>query len=208
MKRALVVLAILILPSLALCQEDPAERNNLHLGLMWGIPQGDPKVTIGGARSRVEIDNDTGYYLDYEIKFTDVIGLEFGAAWIEYDVDLSSGPFQGALGKLKVKPFTANLLFHPNAKAPVDFYIGGGFAYVAFSDLRVKPPLRGVLGEDQIGLDKDKTFNVQTGVNIKFGDSHAGLNFDAKYIKATADADVGEFKVDPIHLGAALLIRW
>jgi len=206
MKKALVVLGILLLPSLAFC-DDPAERNNIHVGYLWVNPQGDPKVDIGGTRSRLEIDNGSGWYLDYEVKFTDVIGLDLGAAWFKNDIDVSSGN-KGHLGKLTTKPFTANILFHPNAKAPVDFYVGGGFAYVAFKDMRVKPQFRGILNEDQIGLDKDTTVGAQAGVNIKFGDSHLGLNFDAKYIKASAGADVGDIDLDPVMLGGALLIRW
>lgn len=207
MKKALVVLAILLLPSLALCDDNAAARNNLHLGYMFSNPQGDPKVDINGSRSRLEIDNANGWYLDYEWKFTDVLGLDFGGAYAKHDVDISDGPFKGALGKIKVKPFTANLLFHPNAKAPIDFYVGGGFAYVAFNDLRLKPQLRGPLGEDQIGLDKDTTFDIQAGINVIFGD-HFGINIDGKYIKTTASGDVGDIDIDPVNVGAAFAFRW
>jgi hypothetical protein len=192
--------------------DDEHYRNNLQLGLTYSNPLADPKIDLTTGRESLEVDKDTGFYVGYEVKLTHILGLRFGFASQEYDLDVSSGPARGHLGGLETKPFTANLLLHPRSRAPIDFYIGGGFAYVTYGGLSVPAKYQNLFADDpsvsKLNFDNDKTVNAELGANFKFGDSHFGLNIDGQYIKTTAASDHVDVKVDPFTAGAALLFYW
>ena len=197
-----------------LAGDNDSKKNNLDLGANYSHPLGNPKLDLVTGRESVEVDRDNGFYVNYERKLSKVVGLKFGFASNEYDLDVSSGPLQGNLGSLKTRPLTANLLFHPSSGAPVDFYFGGGFAYVKYGDIDVRSRFQLAFADvfpgrvTQLDPDDDKTWNTELGLNIKFGDSPLCLNLNGQYIKTTAATNHGDFKVDPINAGAALLIRW
>lgn len=207
------VLAMAFVPAASAADE---QNNRVHVGVTLSHPLADPKLEVdpsGGSipgfssKERLEVDNDNGFFFDYERMIAKKLGLKFGANFNKYDLDVSSGPRQGHFGELKQTPLTVNLLFHPAPLSHTDFYIGGGFAYVLNKKIDIENDF-GPGGRNALDVDDDKTWNAQLGVDFRFGDSNFGLNLDAKYIKQSADSELGDIQVDPLIGGAALAIRW
>jgi len=215
MKKSVLIVSFIASTALALAPIASAaeeQKNRIHGGVSFVSAQGDPKIDVdeGGGdieHVRAEIDDDWGFYADYERMIADKWGIKFGANWSDQDVDISGGTTTGHFGSLQATPITANILFHPAPLSHVDFYIGGGFAYVMFDDIHIENDFGGG-GRDTLEIDDDTTWNAQLGVDFRFGDSPFGLNLDAKYIKMSGDSELGDLKVDPLIAGAALAIRW
>src|SRR5262249_31754918 len=210
MKGAAMRKSLLILPATALMvlalapAADAAEEQNnrFHAGMTYVDPNGNPKLDVEVApgvveHARAEIDKDTGFYADYERMIASKLGLKFGANWNKYDIDISGGDRSGHFGELKATPLYANLLFHPAPLSHTDFYIGGGFAYVLYSDVTIENDF-GPGGRKVLDVDDDQTWNAQLGVDFRFGDSPFGLNIDAKYIKTSGDSELGALDVEPL----------
>src|SRR5438093_3442156 len=99
-------------------------------------------------------------------------------------------------------PIAMNLLFHPNPRGVFDVYLGGGAAYVRFSDLG---RIRG--GSERI--PDQVTWNAEIGLDIKFGDGRFGLNLNGSYLDARASEGYSrEIDVLPFNLGATLSCHW
>lgn len=215
MRKYLLILPLTALLAMALAPAATAaeeQKNRIHGGVAFVSAQGDPKIDVEVApgvveHARAEVDDDWGWYADYERMIASKWGLKFGANWSEQDIDVSGGDRTGHFGALQAIPLTANILFHPAPLSHVDFYVGGGFAYVMFDDMDIDNDF-GPGGRDTLDIDDDKTWNAQIGVDFRFGDSAFGLNLDAKYIQMSGDSELGDIEVDPLIAGAALAIRW
>jgi len=205
----IAMMGLILVPAAAGAEE---QNNRVHAGVTYVKAQGDPKLDVETSPGvvehvRAEIDDDYGFYADYERMIARKWGLKFGANWNKQDVDISSGDRHGHLGELKVTPLTANILFHPAPESHVDFYVGGGFAYVLYSGMDLENEF-GPGGREKLDIDDDQTWNAQLGFDFRFGDSPFGLNLDLKYILTSGDTELGDIKVDPLIAGAALAIRW
>jgi len=207
---SMIALTVMALAPAAVAAEE--QNNRIHGGVSFVTAQGDPKLdveTFPGVteHARAEIDDDWGFYADYERMIYKKFGLKFGVNWSEQDIDISGGDRTGHFGSIQATPITANIMFHPAPLSHVDFYVGGGFAYVMYDKISIKNDF-GPGGRTELDVDDDQTWNAQLGVDFRFGDSPFGLNLDAKYIKTSGDSELGAIDVNPLIAGAALAIRW
>lgn len=196
--------ALVLVPAAAAAEE---QKNRIHGGVSFVSAQGDPKIEVDDENVRAEVDDDWGFYADYERMIASKWGLKFGAHFQEQDVDISGGDTTGNLGSLKATPLTANILFHPAPLSHVDFYVGGGFAYVMFDKIELNNDITAG-GRDSLDIDDDKTWNAQLGVDFRFGDSPFGINLDLKYIQMSGDSELGDIEVDPLIASGGIAIRW
>lgn len=215
MRKCVPILSMIALTTMALAPAANAaeeQKNHVHGGLTYVHALSDPKLDVEVApgvveHARAEIDDDYGYYVDYERMVASKLGIKFGAMWNDQDVDISGGDRTGHFGSVQMTPLTANLLFHPAPLSHTDFYIGGGFAYVMYDKIDIEDEF-GPGGRTQLDLDDDPTWNAELGLDIRFGDSIFGLNLDAKYIKTAGDSELGALDINPLIGSAALAIRW
>ena len=191
--KVVVVAALLSLVPAAFAAD---QKNIVRGGLFYSHPTGD----FSEAGARFEPDNAIGVQGSYERKLSDLIGINFLAGYVNYDVDVKVGGFSAKFAEQPALPLSANLLFHPIRNKNVDWYIGPGVSYVQYDDADVESRF----GGGKVKSSNDTALGVQTGLDIKFGDGVWGLNLDLQYIRTSAD----DLDVDPINFGVGVAIRF
>jgi outer membrane protein W len=173
------------------------DKNVLRFDAIYSYPMGstdDNGVTT-------EADKAFGAGLSYESRVTDLVGIQFGAGWTDHDIEVEAAGSDDTLGSLSVWPLYANVLIHPVERSDsVDWYFGGGFAYVIYDSLK----LESAYGGGNRALDNDPTWTIRTGLDFKFGDGAWALNVDAQYFASSVEG----IKVDPVNFGVGLAYRF
>ena len=191
----LVVLAALLLGLTTFATAD--DKNVLRFNAIYSYPLGsseDNGVTT-------EADAAFGAGISYEARITDLAGIQFGAGWSDHDLNVESGGSEATLGSASVWPLYANVLIHPVDRTDsVDWYIGGGFAYVIYDSL----DLSSEFGGGSRALGNDPTWTLRTGLDFKFGDGSWALNVDAQYLASSVEG----MSIDPINFGVGLAYRF
>ena len=153
------------------------DANVLRGDVYYSFPTG--QITVYGAE--VEADNSFGVDLSYERRLSDVVGLQFGAGWTDYDINAKGPDIDEKVASVSVIPLYAGMLFHPLGRGKtIDWYIGPQIAYMNYGD---------VDAEDDGGkapVSDDFTWAMRTGVDVLFGEGKIGLNFDIQYYQTSA----------------------
>jgi outer membrane protein len=110
------------------------------------------------------------------------------------------------IGELKHLPPTLTLQYHFSGLGPFRPYVGTGLNYTRFSSVKFDPAVKSAL---QPSIKKDSTgFAIQVGVDYLLTE-RMSLNLDVKKVQIRTDvrsasSKVGEFKADPLLIGAGL----
>lgn len=194
-----------LLGSVAMAEDT---SNTFRFDVFYSFPTSDQTVLD----ATVESDNNIGVDLSYERRVTDVLGMQFGIGYVDYDVKATlPGGSEEDIASVAVMPFYANLLFHPISRTSmIDWYIGPGFSYLNWQDVEYD-------NAPSSSVDDELTWNARTGIDIKFGEGRFGINLDVQYTHAVAgnglqyfdgngDFHTKDFKVEPYN--AAVGFTW
>jgi hypothetical protein len=163
-------------------------------------PLGDGTILFFDGTARTEADSALGFGIDYEYRWSDLLGFSLSASSVRHDVELHlggdtwlideitgellfSGPINesGVVGDVSATPVTLGVHFHLNNGGRSDIYAGPLLAFVLFGDLDVE-------GEST-SFQNDFTYGVVFGIDIPFRDSPWSFNGKLQYLDATADIE-------------------
>ncbi len=185
------------------------EANVLRGDILYSFPTG--QITVSGAQ--VEADNTFGVDISYERRLTDIVGLQFGAGWADYDINAKGSGIDEKVASVSVIPAYAGILFHPLGRGKtVDWYIGPQFAYMNYGDVDAEEG-------GKAAVDDDFTWAMRTGVDVMFGDGKIGLNLDIQYYQTSAvnalkyydsngDYRTKSIVINPYNLNVGVVFRF
>src|SRR5262245_1789150 len=203
------------------------ERNIFRTVIYYSYPTATtdvPIVVVGGPggpefvpNANFEAQEAPGCTISYERKIVDFLGVSIGASWVryEYEATLDETATQTTfvrLGDQTVNPFMATVLWHPLKRSIVDWYVGAGYAYVRYGDLR-----NDFTGE-KFESDSDSGFVAQTGFDFVLRGKHpkeSGLrwavNFDVRYIDTQSTgvlANSQGIEINPLDFSLGVAARF
>jgi hypothetical protein len=190
-KRALIAMgAGLILPAVSLAQ---SADDAWHVWLSSTMPQSNFSGQVGGIPAVIEADSTVGVGFSYEIRYSDLIGLDMGISAHDFDLDLNvPGLGGGRLGSAAMLPITFGLNLHFGGDK-VDFHIAPVAAYVTWGDLQVN-------GGGSASVDSEFSLGLDFGVDIPVGDKGWNVAVGASYLQAQVADPSFTIDVDPIML--------
>lgn len=158
-------------------------------------PTGDYEENLFGFVTTVEAESTIALGVGYEVRFSDLIGLDLGMQVADIDFELAIAGFGSIeLGSATVIPIVAGLYLHPFSGERVDLHLGPTAAYVVWGDFE----------SDQLGesgsLDSELTFGFDLGVDVEVGENDWLVTFGAGYLKTAADDGEVEIDVDPVMI--------
>ncbi len=176
----------------------------------WVDLSGDDLVVEDpdGDYSLGSFDSDTGYGGAVNLFITRRLSAEIALTEVKPEGRIQFGGGT-AVGELDMLPITGMLQYHFNPEGNLDFYVGGGVAYVLFDEF--KSDDLGDLGIDKIDFEND--YGTVWGAGMSFGLA-GGLAVvaDAKYVPTdnSVTTNVGDATVElsPLILTAGVQIRF
>lgn len=184
MRRSLLLAVGLAFISATVLAAPAQAQDSKHL-LRFG---GGLYATTGDANDIS--DNGLGAWVNYERRLSERYGLEFMAAYVDYDSILD------ILGGISLTPLTASFNVHLTPEAGGDFYIAPTIGY-AWLDFDREP-----LGID-IGLD-DRSENgfawgATAGIDVPMGEGKWFFTASGRYL--SVDLESGSFNNVVVHVG-------
>jgi len=167
----------------------------------------------------LDVESDLGFTAGLNVFFGDRISLDVTAGVFEPEASidlptLTAGrlrPLQiqrATVGKVKMIPLTAALLYHFAPEGKFDVYVGGGVEYILLGDFDNADDV----DFEEIDFEDDLGGMINAGMNIGFGRNLA-LKLDAKYValgdpvKTSGDIPL-ELELKPLTLSAGLSFRF
>ena len=192
------VLLVLCLPAGAV--ED--KPNVLRLGPLFSEPTS--KSVDSGVRFKA--DSSVGGQFDFEHRFGEHMGWFLSVEWLSYDIKASvPGSSKVKIGTFDVSPVSFGYLYHFILDKPLDFYAGGGAAWLPFSNLKVEPGFG-----DDLDIENGLAWVLDTGLEWKLGKAKRwGLDLDVRYV--SIKADVVRFtllSVKPVNAAVGVTYRY
>jgi outer membrane protein W len=155
------------------------DANVVRVNLNYSFPSGSQDA-LGYT---FEADNAFGASASYERRVSDLVGIQFGLGWTDYDVKEKGNGIDQKIGTETTWPISVMLLFHPLKRdAKIDWYIGPGIAYVLYDDFQPEREF----AEASTTIDDQATFTLRTGLDFKFGNGNWALNVDVQYFYTAA----------------------
>jgi outer membrane protein len=214
MKRILFLSLLVALVSLPAF----AQHRFFDLGVngVWIDPSSSGTFdTSSTSRTDVNFDGDLGYGVNANVFFGDHLSVDFAAARVHPDVNLTQAGFANFNGRMSMIPLTAVLQWHFAPNGFIDPYIGGGAAYFLFDDIK------GANGPNDIPFNRidfkdDAGFAANAGLAIKLG-SNFDVHGDVKYVPLRASGTVvfptgpnseARIKLNPVIASAGVGFRF
>ncbi len=179
----------------------------------WVDPHGNDTITTPNDNIDFNFDSTTGWGAAVNVFWSDNISTEFAGSVVDQDVVINRARPVGtgtANGTLKMIPITAVLQWHFNSSGPLDFYLGGGVAYVLFDNVDSTSDLNNV-DLNEINFKDDYGFVANAGATWRMG---AFLIYaDGKYVPVSTDVTAavvtegdrsGSVSVNPLILSAGV----
>ena len=187
-------------------------------------PVGDGTIFSFDGTARTDTDSAFGIAVDYEYRWSDMLGISLSASSVRHDVEFHLGgdfwitdEFTGDLissgridetevvGDVTVNPLSVGINFHVYNEGKTDLYTGAFLAYVLFGDLDVEGEIT--------SFQNDFTYGVQIGVDVPFKDTPWSFSAKLQYLDATAELDSseggGEFlSIRPVSLQFGMAYRF
>ncbi|HXI14170.1 MAG TPA: OmpW family outer membrane protein [Thermoanaerobaculia bacterium] len=167
----------------------------------------------------LDVESDLGFTAGLNVFFGNRVSLDVTAGVFEPEasLDLPTStvgrlkPLQiqrATVGKVKMIPLTAALLYHFAPEGRFDPYVGGGVEYILLGDFDNADDV----DFERIDFEDDLGGMINAGVNIGFGRNLA-LKLDAKYVAigdpVTTSGDIPvELELKPLTLSAGLSFRF
>ena len=180
------------------------ERFQIRARAIGIIPDGDGKVN--GTALQTDVENSYTPEVDVTYFFSDHVAAELIAATAKHSVKAGSAD----LGDTWILPPTLTLQYHFTPDAAFSPYIGAGLNYSMF------------YGEDagagfnRLDVKGNFGYAVQAGFDYWLCD-HWGVNFDAKYVDLSIDAQVNsgsstlnayDIDLNPVIIGTGISYRF
>lgn len=208
-RSALWGLVMLMLPAAAFAQVEQRFR----LQGTWSNPTDELREHYEEGDVFIEAEDAFGGRLAYEVLFGDRLGVELAAGTVRHDVaveaELVGFPTSRLeLGRIRVTPITASLLYHLAPHSKTDFYVGGGAAYVDYGDFELTIDNAG----EKLSVDADLTYTLQAGLDLKLNERWR-LTGNVQWIDTKArfsddpDAD-DSLPISPVVVGAGVALRF
>jgi len=192
--------------ALALAALPLAAQSN-DVGLWYSTARLEQSSNTDG---RLSFDDATGYGVSFNHFWTGPLSTELSAYWLRAQGGIDvAGSRVLDVGKLELKPITANVQWHFARASMLSPYVGGGLAYVTAGDLSSGD--LDLVGIGTVKIDKKLTWDANAGINIGLGRMFA-IGVDAKYIKYEPDSKAAgnteKLKFNPLALSAGVKLRW
>jgi outer membrane protein W len=210
-----VTLAALALLTVAASAGAAEPGWQLKFGGAWVSPAlHDTIVNPEGDRFTIDSDTAIGLSVALERRFSDHLGLEFGALRVTPDVNLRITSSSGATGEvsdgLAYTPFTVGLNVYVVSGGSTEVFLTPALAYVMYGDLSFS------VGGDtlKVAVDNDLTWGLGLGTNLRLGGGRWWFSGVVSYLgtalKAT-DVDGGgsqSFDYNPFTVTVGLGYRF
>lgn len=175
--------------------EPEPERNRrwtLHFSAVSALASDDTSTATG--RTELTVDDGLGVGVGAEYRFSDRIGLDLGLFFSELDAESRLLGVVPTIGEddVEMRLLTAGPSFHLTPRRHTDVYVGPLVALVRYERL---------FGEE---VDDELAWGAQAGVDIPLGYSRWALNFAARYLRSTLDAETFELDIDPLIVSVGL----
>jgi outer membrane protein len=160
----------------------------------------------------IEAEDEIGGRIGYELLFGDRWGAELAVGTARHDVSVSGVPGpRFDIGRIRVTPVTASLLYHFQPRGRVDFFLGGGAAYVDYGDFELTLPVSDPEDPSSFAVKSDLTYTLQAGLDLKLNDRW-GLTGNVQWIDTDAqfadDEEEDELPIAPLVVGAGVALRF
>ena len=183
----LIALAMLLLPGMALAETPDGTWRFMGI---FSNPGGDFTGDIIGVPTTIEADSSSGLGISYEIRTSDLLGVEFGIFGTDFDFQISALGMNADFGSALMLPITAGVNVHVAHGNKVDFHVGPVLSYTTWGDLDSD------LGDAP--LDNELDFGGKAGLDLFLGDSGWSFYAGAMYLKSAAGDSSLEVDVDPL----------
>jgi len=169
MRRCLILLTTLI----AL----PLSAQSNEVGVWGGVSRvGSTEVT----GSKIRFDRGNAFGASFNHFWGDHLSGEVAAFSVRHDGSIDvAGTTAFTTGSLRMTPLTATLQWHRARTAPLDFFAGGGVAFVRSSSLHSSD--LDALGVGRVDIESRIGWTALGGVSYAFADSFA-IAAEARYI--------------------------
>jgi outer membrane protein W len=154
----------------------------IYGGAAYVAPMSDSDVTLGSITDTVEAEQQVGWNLGIEGRFTPWIGIELDYVNATQDVD-----FGGAtIGEVNFSPLTATFDIHVVHTKVVDLYLGPSYTYVNWGDIKLDANGSSVTGSSEFATDSTHGWGVSLGLDIGLGE-HFAFQGGLKYLDVSLE---------------------
>ncbi len=175
----------------ALVAASTANAQETHFKIYGGpayvAPMSDSSVTIGSISDTVKAEDQVGWNLGIEGRFTKWIGLEID--YVNADQDVSFGG--STIGDATFSPLTATFNIHVVHSTIVDFYLGPSYSYVNWGDIHLNANGGSITGGSEIGTESSSTWGASLGIDFGIG-KHFALGGGLKYLDTNLKLNNGQ----------------
>jgi outer membrane protein W len=185
--------------------------------VVWFDPDVDRTIfNADGETIRVESDDDIGFGLSAEYRYSPRFGVEFGVLQASPETtvtleDSDLGISLTAKDDGTIRPLTAGVNWYLTPQSNLDLYVGAFLAYVLYDDLtfdlNAEIPVNGevivVSDRARIDVDNDFSYGAVLGLDIPIGTLGWAVAASVRYIETDLDTtdDDGDrltLSVDPL----------
>lgn len=197
-KRNILRIAALALSALAIpaviAADTPA--GTLRFFGISANPSGEFSGDIVGIPTVIEAGSTAGFGVTYEVRTSDLLGLEFGILGADFDFDLSAMETTAEFGSALMLPATVGLNLHVLRGDRLGLHLGPLVTYTAWGDL-----------ESDFGtsaLDSSFDFGINVGLDASMGSSGWAVHVGAIYLDSAAGDSSIEIDVNPVMIQLGL----
>ncbi|HYH05780.1 MAG TPA: OmpW family outer membrane protein [Thermoanaerobaculia bacterium] len=199
-KRAVLVLSLLLLPLAATAQQN-------ELGVFISTSQLESSdIEDAGDLFEVDFEEDMGFGVLYNRFWVGGFSTEFAYQRLGADLTLSADDITEQVGDLDLDILSATGQLHFMRGGMISPYIGGGVAYVSGE--------AGSIDEDEldtVDLESEVEFLVNAGLNVGLGRSFS-IFVDGKYImyeaRGEGDSDGEALDLNPLIIAGGVKFRF
>lgn len=212
--RLVWMMVIALLASPALAADSPWQIRGF---VAWFDPDVDETiVNEDGESIRVGADDDIGFGLSAEYRYSPRLGFEFGVLQASPETtvtleDSELGLSLTARDDPSIRPLTAGVNWYLTPQSNLDLYVGAFLAYVLYDDLtfdlNAEIPVNGevivVSERARVDVDNDFSYGAVLGLDIPIGTLGWALAASVRYIETDLDStdddgDQETLAVDPL----------
>jgi outer membrane protein W len=176
---------------LAVAASASARAQDTHFKFYGGpayvAPMSDSDVTLGAIDDTLKSEQQVGWNLGFEGRFTPWIGLEFDYNHADQDVSFGGS----TIGNTTFAPLTGTFNIHPVHTKVVDFYFGPSYSYVNWGEIHLNTNGGAINGSSTIGTDSAHGWGASLGLDIGLG-KHFAICGGLKYLDVDLEMNNGQ----------------
>jgi hypothetical protein len=159
----------------------------IYGGPAYVAPMSDSDVTFGAIEDTLSSEDQVGWNLGFEGRFTKWLGLEVDYVHANQDVTFGGS----TIGDTTFSPLTATFNIHLVHTKVVDFYLGPSYSYVNWGEIHLNANGGTITGSSEIGTESSQCWGASLGIDFGLG-KHFALGAGLKYLDTDLKMDNGQ----------------